>query len=221
MKKQKKRPNLIKEKRIEQGLSQRELADAIRSTPISISRWEGGANPSLYFRDQLCKFFNMSRNELFPSPPPLHPFGEDEDADIAGSPAGVIQIVENFMQAHRQSGQAGREERQRIQDGKQTEQETDPDIQINRAMRALELEYRRRQLEREDEKAEIEHKAYLFERAVELAEKFIALAPDTDQTARTKLQYDLLSLLLQQEGHGESEDDIPTSLGKKRRGAKQ
>jgi tetratricopeptide (TPR) repeat protein/transcriptional regulator with XRE-family HTH domain len=60
------RPNWnLKAAREWRGWSQQELADHLKITPNSISRWERGiSSPGPYFRRQLCDLFGMSLEEL-------------------------------------------------------------------------------------------------------------------------------------------------------------
>jgi transcriptional regulator with XRE-family HTH domain len=55
----------LKKARWLRGWSQRELADRLGTTVVTIKRWERGSQqPRPYFRLQLCMLFSMSAEEL-------------------------------------------------------------------------------------------------------------------------------------------------------------
>ncbi len=65
-------PNLhLRDARNEHGWSQTQLAEAIGTNFVTISRWENGTTfPSSYFREKLCKVFGKTLAELGLIPPP-------------------------------------------------------------------------------------------------------------------------------------------------------
>ncbi len=82
------RPNrLLREQRLEQHWSQRELADKLGTTEVTVKRWERGSQqPSAYYRLHLCRVFGKSAAELGllteePAPPVAEP------ASIVDTPA--------------------------------------------------------------------------------------------------------------------------------------
>src|SRR5579859_4512629 len=51
--------------RVARGWSQRDVADAIGTSPLNVSRWERGVTmPHLYFRVKLCDLFGKTAQEL-------------------------------------------------------------------------------------------------------------------------------------------------------------
>lgn len=55
----------IKEKRIDNKLSQKELADALGVTPQAVSKWENGKNlPDMTVLTEMSKLFNVSIEEI-------------------------------------------------------------------------------------------------------------------------------------------------------------
>jgi DNA-binding XRE family transcriptional regulator len=60
------KPNLfLRLARINAGLTQEDLADALGTSAVSVSRWERGENiPSKYFRQKICALFRLSEQEL-------------------------------------------------------------------------------------------------------------------------------------------------------------
>ena len=56
---------LLRAAREERGWTQQELADAIRTTPVNVSRWENGKTaPSPYFRQRLCEVYGKRAADL-------------------------------------------------------------------------------------------------------------------------------------------------------------
>ena len=56
---------LLRAARNERGWSQQELADAIETTSVNVSRWENGKNtPSPYFRQRLCDVYEKTPAQL-------------------------------------------------------------------------------------------------------------------------------------------------------------
>src|SRR5690348_7552099 len=56
---------LLRAARDERGWSQQELADAIQTTSVNVSRWENGKNtPSPYFRQRLCEVYSKTPAQL-------------------------------------------------------------------------------------------------------------------------------------------------------------
>jgi len=59
------RSTLLRAARDERGWSQKELADAIQTTSVNVSRWENGKNsPTPYFRQRLCDVYRKTPAEL-------------------------------------------------------------------------------------------------------------------------------------------------------------
>src|SRR5437588_3252376 len=71
------RPNVeLKRLRKQRGLSQEALAASLKFpvTSDSIKNWENGERPNPFNRKQLCDFFNVTEEELWPKPkPPKEP----------------------------------------------------------------------------------------------------------------------------------------------------
>jgi transcriptional regulator with XRE-family HTH domain len=63
-KKNRRMSNLLRAARLQAGLTQEDLAQAVGTSTISIWRWEHGAFPSLYYQQQLCHYFNTSPEEM-------------------------------------------------------------------------------------------------------------------------------------------------------------
>jgi transcriptional regulator with XRE-family HTH domain len=60
--------NRLRQARIQRSLSQGEVAAAIGTSRVTVSRWECGVtSPSPYLLQVACAFFNMSPEELFPN----------------------------------------------------------------------------------------------------------------------------------------------------------
>ena len=59
-------PNLkLRNARMRNNWKQKDVADRIGTTPLSVGRWERGeAFPSVYYRKRLCDLFRMSPEEL-------------------------------------------------------------------------------------------------------------------------------------------------------------
>jgi transcriptional regulator with XRE-family HTH domain len=59
------RSTLLRAARDERGWTQQELADAIQTTPVNVSRWENSKTiPSPYFRQRLCDVYGKTSAEL-------------------------------------------------------------------------------------------------------------------------------------------------------------
>ena len=57
--------SFIREKRIEKGLKQRELADILYVTESAISKWETGKSyPDITMIPSICKALDVSEKEL-------------------------------------------------------------------------------------------------------------------------------------------------------------
>jgi len=57
--------NLLRQERIRRNWRQRDLAEQLGTTVLTIKRWERGSQqPSLYFRAKLCVLFGKSVEEL-------------------------------------------------------------------------------------------------------------------------------------------------------------
>lgn len=55
----------LQQERIQRNWRQRDLANLLGITPVTVSRWEGGSQqPSPYFREKLCALFGKSPEEL-------------------------------------------------------------------------------------------------------------------------------------------------------------
>lgn len=60
-----KKRSILREERLHRHWSQRDLADKLGTTRVTISRWEAGATyPNAYFRQQLCEIFNKRIEEF-------------------------------------------------------------------------------------------------------------------------------------------------------------
>ncbi len=56
---------LLRDARVERNWSQQELADILKTTPVTISRWENGkATPTPYYRERLCQVYRKTAAEL-------------------------------------------------------------------------------------------------------------------------------------------------------------
>lgn len=64
--------NRLRQERIERNWRQRELAERLGTTVVTVTRWERGSHqPSAYFRVKLCALFGKSAEELGLILPPL------------------------------------------------------------------------------------------------------------------------------------------------------
>lgn len=54
----------LKEQRQLKGWTQEELAEKVGASPVTVSRWESGFLPGLYYRRKLCKIFGKTPYEL-------------------------------------------------------------------------------------------------------------------------------------------------------------
>lgn len=84
------------------------------------------------------RFLGSARRN-FSLPPPLHVADEGNVADAAGSPAGVMQLMDTLIQARQRRRSEGGDV---WQEGIQADQRVDPETQITRERLALEREYR-------------------------------------------------------------------------------
>ena len=65
---------MLKKERLKRALSQQELAEEIGTTPPNVSRWERGLTfPTPYYRQKLCKFFDIEPQVLFQEITTSHP----------------------------------------------------------------------------------------------------------------------------------------------------
>ena len=55
---------LLKQAREDRKLKQPEVAEAIKSSIDALSRWERGSQPSDYYCNKLCEFYDKSRSQL-------------------------------------------------------------------------------------------------------------------------------------------------------------
>jgi len=52
-------PHLLRQERGRRGWSQQNLAEELKTTRVTITRWESGTTmPSLYCRRQICELFH-------------------------------------------------------------------------------------------------------------------------------------------------------------------
>src|SRR5438552_5907146 len=55
----------LRQERIRRNWRQREVAEQLGTTPVTVTRWESGSHqPSPYFRVKLCALFGKSEQEL-------------------------------------------------------------------------------------------------------------------------------------------------------------
>lgn len=57
----------LKEKRLEKGLTQMDVAKILDVSFQAVSFWEKGNKPWSKYMTKLCKLFNCTEEELFPS----------------------------------------------------------------------------------------------------------------------------------------------------------
>ncbi len=81
------RSNLLRAARDERGWSQQKLADAIKTTPVNVSRWENGkTTPSPHFRQRLCEIYGKTPADLGLSSPSSSPDSKLWNIPIARNP---------------------------------------------------------------------------------------------------------------------------------------
>lgn len=189
------------------GLTQTQLAGEIGTTYVNVCRWEHGKVPGHYFRRQLCDFFSMSPEDLFPqsfSDPTSESASGERKADEGVSDPD--QMMRKLSQVLRSAKQAPRVERGERHEGNE---QMNLIAQIEIDMRRVELERQKLQLEkaiRQDQREKLEHLRDLLEKVTEIVE---ALEPDADPTTKARYVRDLFLQLVDQE----SEDiDEPPSM---------
>ncbi len=80
-------PYLLKQERNRRRWSQQDLANALKVSRVTVSRWETGEHrPIPYWRERICKLFNKETEEFFPEE-----FLSDTSADV----------TENSTEIHR------------------------------------------------------------------------------------------------------------------------
>ena len=63
-------PYLLKQERNRRRWSQQDLANALKVSRVTVSRWETGEHrPIPYWRERICKLFNKETEEFFRSHP--------------------------------------------------------------------------------------------------------------------------------------------------------
>ncbi|HJT56441.1 MAG TPA: tetratricopeptide repeat protein [Ktedonobacteraceae bacterium] len=86
----------LRQARLDRGWSQQELAEYVGTTPVNISRWEGGLTfPNPHFRKQLCKIFDKTPAELDLIPPSL-PVSKKVPPELILLPALPVSRISNI-----------------------------------------------------------------------------------------------------------------------------
>src|SRR5436305_2613170 len=74
--------NRLRQERLRRNWSQNYVAEKLGTTKVTISRWERGSQqPNITSRQELCKLFGMSAEELGLLPADPHPQVPEETKD--------------------------------------------------------------------------------------------------------------------------------------------
>ncbi len=89
---------MLKKERLKRALSQQELAEKIGTTPPNVSRWERGLTfPTPYYRQKLCKFFDIEPQVLFQEINTSHPPSKGNNTFPSSSPSFDDDIFQYNM----------------------------------------------------------------------------------------------------------------------------
>ena len=213
----------LKHEREARGFAQKNIAEKLGTSHITVSRWERGeSTPQPYFRRLLSELFQVPISKLFPDLSleteelggeteqfneglqPIVKSAQEERPEVNGLSQDAI-IILGIVQTLKQSSPSGTEEKwDEISIG-QPDEKMDKESLMRVALDQINLRDRQLQLrarEQEAERKELEHTIDMVNTLID------NLEPDADDKRKAALRRELLPVLFHSQEIGDPEKII-------------